>query len=504
MASQSESMAEVFQGAEHAHGAYRIQGVENGNGKQGGRADTIREPVTIDLWEDHLAGKTGLGIIPIRSDNTCFWGAIDIDLYKGAINHPVLVAQVQTLGLPLLVCRSKSGGAHLFIFLAEPVQAKLLREKLGEIAAGMGHGACEIFPKQSEVLTERGDCGNWLNIPYFGGDRTTRVGYDDAGNTLGVDDFCALAKAKALTKDQLAGIVVQSDQDVVVDGPPCLEALVAQGFPPQTRNNGLFALGAYFRRAFADDWQKRLEDFNQTRLSPSKSSAEVQAIIKSLSKKDYGYRCREAPLAQFCDRTKCLTRLHGIGAGSAPPVLGALTKQDSDPPVWFLDVDGARIEMQTEDLMSQHRFQLRVLARLNKLPPKYKEIEWQSLVRTMLEAVTIITVPLDASTGGHFLDLLEGFATQRYMARAQEEILLGRPWTDQGWTYFRLQDLMRSLHEQRFFDYSRAQIVARLKDCGGRDLFWRLKGRGVRIWGVPEFDQQTGALPLPEIDTGGI
>jgi hypothetical protein len=57
----------------------------------------------------------GIGIVPIRDDATCVWGAIDIDLDKEP-NLTVLAKQVHKLELPLIVCRSKSGGAHLYLF----------------------------------------------------------------------------------------------------------------------------------------------------------------------------------------------------------------------------------------------------------------------------------------------------------------------------------------------------------------------------------------------------
>ena len=39
-------------------------------------------------------------------------------------------------------------------------------DKAAEIAAGLGHGRCEIFPKQEQVLVE-GDVGNFINLALF-------------------------------------------------------------------------------------------------------------------------------------------------------------------------------------------------------------------------------------------------------------------------------------------------------------------------------------------------
>ena len=76
----AENLFSIFQGSDIAHGTFVTKGTSI-NGKKQGVAKVIREPTTVEMWEKHLIGEVGLGIIPIKSDNTCFWGAIDIDQY---------------------------------------------------------------------------------------------------------------------------------------------------------------------------------------------------------------------------------------------------------------------------------------------------------------------------------------------------------------------------------------------------------------------------------------
>lgn len=493
-----EQIAALFAGLDSAHGTYEVKQTQE-SGKHTGKAVTVREPVTAELWAQHFAGKRSLGVVPICADNTCRWGCIDIDQYQGQLEHGALVRRLRQMNLPVVVARSKSGGAHVFLFTTEPVPAGAMRAKLREIAAGLGYGSCEIFPKQSEVLADRGDVGNWLNMPYFGGNRSNRYGFKDDGTAATMEEFVELVELHRVRPDQLDGIVVAPDQEIVKDGPPCLEYLVGQGFPAGTRNNGLFALGVYFRKAFPDEWEAKLDEFNRTKMDPPKSSSELQDIIKSLRKKDYGYRCNEPPINAHCNRALCAIRKHGIGAAAAMPTLGSLAKQDSDPAVWFLDVDGARIELTTDELMNQAAFQKRVLLTTNRVPPRMKEAEWTALLNVMLENLTVLEAPRDASTAGHFEDLLETFCTSRFQARAKDELLMGKPWTDEGKTYLRLKDLMQFLSEQRFTDYSRAQVAARLKERDGEPVFFNLKGRGVRAWAIPAFDQPTDGVELPPL-----
>ena len=72
----------IFSGLDIAYGTYKIK-AERGDGKQAGQATVVRKPPTDDLWVKHLEGvEPSLGIIPIRADNTCIWGCIDIDQYR--------------------------------------------------------------------------------------------------------------------------------------------------------------------------------------------------------------------------------------------------------------------------------------------------------------------------------------------------------------------------------------------------------------------------------------
>ena len=106
--------SELFKGLARAHGSYEIKG-EKHSGKKTGRAQTLNEPVTDALWEEHLQGKKGLGIVPIDDDAKCHWGAADIDVYD--LDIPEQIKKIRSKNYPLVPCRTKSGGLHLFLFV---------------------------------------------------------------------------------------------------------------------------------------------------------------------------------------------------------------------------------------------------------------------------------------------------------------------------------------------------------------------------------------------------
>ncbi len=111
-----ESFIEIFSGLERAHGVTYVDKKGADGQKIKGKSFVTREPVTTNMWLQHLQGKEpSLGIIPINDDNKCKWGCIDIDSYAG-FDHKKLIDKIKELNLPLLVFRSKSGGAHVFLF----------------------------------------------------------------------------------------------------------------------------------------------------------------------------------------------------------------------------------------------------------------------------------------------------------------------------------------------------------------------------------------------------
>jgi hypothetical protein len=90
------------------------------------------------------------------------------------------------------------------------------------------------------------------------------------------------------------------------------------------------------------------------------------------------------------------------------------------------------------------------------------------------------------------MDLLEEFTTHMQQALAREELLMGRPWTDEeeAQTYFRIKDLDSHLLRNNFKSLTAPKMAQRLRDIGGEPISLFLKGRAVRCWRIPRFDKQ--------------
>ena len=501
----AKRFAGIFDGLQCAYGTYRIDR-KNQNGKNTGKAQVIKSPRTDDLWEGHLSGQgDAIGIIPINEDNNCKWGCIDVDTYP--LDLTKLIQDIRRMKLPLVVCRSKSGGAHCFLFTTDWVPAKDMQETLQTVAAGLGYGTSEIFPKQKSLNLDRGDVGNFLNMPYYDAEDGLRYGIKNDGQSATIEEFFALHETYAQTKEQLLALTIVEEQNIIVkDGPPCLQSLCRQKISEGGRNNGLFNVGVYLRKAYPDSWESEIMVYNTKYFDPPLPLPEVTLVAKQLTKKDYAYKCSDAPICDYCNAEVCKTRKYGIDSAVSGATIANLRKYNSLPPVWFMDVNGHPLELDTDALMNQTAFQRACVEQLNFMPQSVKKDRWEGRINGLLGEMSetdgaIVEVSQDASVTGQFYDLLEEFCTAMQNAENKVEILLRRPYTDEeeGRTFFRLKDFMAYLTKNKFFDFKSHKVAQRLRDIDGDSLVIKINGKAVRVWSIPVFETYSSGAKTPEL-----
>jgi hypothetical protein len=375
------------------------------------------------------------------------------------------------------------------------------------MSAALGYGGSEIFPKQIKLHLDRDDVGNFLNLPYFNAEEGLRYAIKDDGTSATLDEFLELYEQYKQTPEQIASLQLgdAKKEEPMMDGPPCLQILASKKISEGGRNNGLFNLGVYLRKAYPDSWETEILNYNMQYLEPPLPLSEVNIVAKQLERKEYAYKCSDAPINAYCNKTLCLTRKHGVGAAVQGAVIANLRKYNSIPPVWFVDVNGEPLEMDTEGLLNQAIFQRSCMEQLNFMPRSVSKVIWENRIGALVQEMkenesAIIDVAQDASVSGQFYDHLEEFCQHMQQAEDKEEILLKRPWTDEETkiTYFRLKDFEAHLKRNKFFEYKSHKIAQRLRDIGGTSTLLRIKGRPVRLWQIPSFDAVEVELPAPE------
>lgn len=501
-------MMRLFEGYADAYGTYENEEFSERKGKLEirGSAKTVRQRLTRELWELHIEGKKPLGVIPIRDNDTCLWGCIDVDKY--GLDHAELVEKLEKKGIPLVVCRSKSGGAHLFVFMSEPVAASIVMRKLAEIAANLGLGGSEVFPKQSHMEIDRGDLGSWLNMPYFKGDESSRHSVKSNGMAMGMEEFVNYAEKRLVEPDFFEREFKTAAKDPDFgDGPPCMQHLAANGLPEGTRNQGLFAFGLFAKKKFGERFVSVLESWNQRIVTPPLPSSEVVDIIKRLEKKDYQYPCKQQPISSHCNSVLCRTRMFGVGGHDDYPVINGISVLETEPPLWFVDIEDQRLEVSTDELRNYGMFQKVCMERLLRVYRTMKNEQWLAIVAEHMNNLVRIEAPAELGTTGRFAELLEVFVMDKHRAEKPEEMFLGKPYHDEanGRHYFRLSDLEKFLESSGFKIFSRPQMTTRIKQLGGDTRFFNLKGKGLNTWWVPaEIFDTTPEVDLPPVERSPI
>lgn len=503
----AQRMHALFMGSDIAHGRSELIGSVSNKGKHEAKSWTEKRAATVNDWELHIQGKRGLGIMPLMSDNRVKFGAIDIDVYRNFSLEELNQSIVQELKMPLILCRSKSGGPHVFLFVEEPVPASEMIEKLDAIAGYLGHGTSEIFPKQAMINPEdksSTEYGSFINMPYYGGTQFLRYALDEKDQALKtVGAFCDYAQARSLAPEDFRALVPPTPLDTLPEGPPCLNRIMA-GKPSDMRNIILSNVAVYAKKAHPETWEVELDKYNQQFPEPLGSS-EVETIKKSYGKKDYRYQCSKQPLCAFCDASACKKVKHGIGGQELLPVSRSLTKVNTIPAIWYLDVglpDGTthRISLDTEQLQSPRLFQRRCMEVIHQMPPTLKAEDWQPIVQQLMLHVTVIDVPEETTPKGQFIELFQDFLLSKLSEAGYEDLLRALVYRDIEGYHFCLKHLWAFLRSQRFDLLRQNEMLAVLKnDLKATRKFKRIGGRGVNFLTVSgDSEYVPTALPTPE------
>ena len=468
---------ELFRGLNRAHGIWR----------KNNTMETAKATVVSGLYSDHLKGKQGLGIVPIREDNTCYFGVIDVDEKDDTkeIDIISLEQQIANLNLPLVTCRSKSGGAHLYLFMEEPINARTLRSTLSKWASALGYRGVEIFPKQVKIGPEQ--LGNWINLPYFDHKNTNRYAIKN-GNKIDLEQFCIEANENKQTikKLKLATETLYASEEM--DGaPPCLIHLCESGIKEGHRNDALFNFALYFKQR-GGNWEDDLLQLNySSTMCKPLAKREVDQISNSVSRaQTYAYKCSQPPLVDHCNKELCLGRKFGVksfGGEYDNFVVGDLTKILSDPPRWMLDINGNSVEVSSDELMAFRILRRAVVEKLSIMIPPIKDEDWLLMLKPKLEAKLEMDAPDDASMKGQILAMLDDFSSQTEGIKPDRmDIMRGIPIQEKGLVMFRSQDFINFLKRRKSEEAKGAKLwsIMRQCDCGHKKL--RVDGIIIQVW----------------------
>ena len=456
-----------------------------------GRVITIEGAYRVDEFEAHLTGSgAGVGVVPILDDGTCYFGVIDIDNHGSDqdVDFVKLVANIKLHSLPLIVCRSKSGGAHCYLLGAERMPAARVREVLTRWANKIGayematNRIVDIFPKQDRLdMDDQGNraLGNWINLPYYDRENTKRYGVDQSGE-LTLDLFVTLAESSKTTVNGLERLRSGDHSEA----PPCVQRMLAEGIPEGHRNMALHTIGLYFKKKNPDTFRDAIYDANSNNMMNPLPHIEVRKVVGSLSKRDYRYKCGEEPMHSMCDRGVCVKRQFGITKNEMEelnsednlPEFSALIQYTTQPVRWSFTVDGSKIDnVSTEDLYNYRRVQILIAENMRRVAPPISIKRWTNILSGLMATCSIEEAPEDASVSGIIAAKLREFINRVDLSEREPDpaerngLLMGMP-------------VLTVMNEQRSILFRGSDFVAYLKRTRSEEL------KGPNLWFVLKND----------------
>lgn len=472
-------------------GLDRIRGVW----KKTNRAETLHEQPIIDHFVDHLNGDTGIGVVPIDDESMVRWGAIDIDAHEEgtSIDLDPIWEKIQELKLPLVLCQSKSQGAHLYLYLKDKMPASVIQGVLKKWASDIGHPGVEIFPKQKKLA--KNQSGNWINLPYFAASKTARFAY--AGRKLSLLEFLDYAEANQKTQEEIMKMIYGENH---ADAPPCIFHMLTQGgIGSGFRNNAMFNIAIYYKKVGVGDLLSEMSAVNKVVMPKPLTKREVVSVTSSVLKSDYGYRCNEDPIAGLCDKEVCKLKKYGIGQGNKTMfddfLIHSLKKIMTDPPKYIVNINNqADITVDHETLFNFIRFQLACFAYADLVIPPIKSSDWQSGLKAVMEKMERIEAPEDVGPKAIIRDMLDEFT--RICERLNDEgqpkygnpndVMRGIPVLVEGPdVIFRSSDFISFLKRKKAEEAKGADLWVILRNLGCGYHRQRIGEKVTRVWSKP-------------------
>ena len=462
-----ERLINIFEGLDRAYGQLK-RNDSRISVKVEGKPWVEHKPLQRKLRENHLMGVgVSLGVFPLTDNGTSKWGAIDIDV--DGLDYEELLEKIRELKLPLIMFRSKSGRAHVYLFMKDFVPAEEVLFVLKKFAAqlGIADKLDRIYPMQTEFV--KGGTGSWLNMPYFNHEEGTRYAYKDNFDAESLAEFFEMYEHYA--QDDLKQYLTdeQETEEKVVKNKkvrkpaymPCMSNCMKDNngkIPNGMRNEFGFQAAWFFKKShqaiskFEGTLRtphSLLSDFNTKNISPPLDEKIVTKLTEQLTNNDYNPKCKVKCIKKYCDVSLCKRNPFGIDPEfakelyAAEDILGMIYEYGSVPPKFYMYVKvnakgdklkDVRVEFKGSELKVKKDF-LTKLHNFGHFPPKALELMNPTDFSDFIDARLAIRTYEEASEEAHhdfdFVSLMRDFLEKTTVSIDKWDLLEGACYYDQ-------------------------------------------------------------------------
>ena len=477
--------------------------------------------VTPEKYKEHLTGGDGLALEPLRENNKCFFAVIDIDVTD--VNYTTLVQRLYKHGLKFAPFVSKSGGLHVYFFFQEEESGKDAMEAVTRVVEIFGLGRLytsdkgkskvEVFPKHATLKPDsQGSC---VFLPYYNAANPKNCHnrmISSEGNLLGIEKAITAVQSLFTTVKEINRTL---DALPYSDAPYCVQMLTLTGALGEGdgRNDFIFSAAVYLKKKQKENFFDELMAINNELAEPQEEKA-VQDTYKSVCAKDFQYKCKSGPCAEYCDTKLCKKREYGVGRDKGNHFTGfacwgEISRVMAEEPyyIWKVQVDeGGEVKDLklggADDLMNQLVVARACITHLDRAPLPIKQQDWVINVNQALLGIKdrqiVIESATDTSDMGALKQYFTRFITHKQMnCHLPHLIQLNQVFFDEkdGNYYFTTGGFQEYLRVNKFV-YGRINLREQLirYGCSAATIKYTARGeeRTLECWKKPKDEELSG------------
>lgn len=455
--------------------------------------------VTEEKYKEHLEGGDGIAIEPLCENNKCFFATIDIDVI--GVNYTSLIQRLYKYGLKFAPFVSKSGGLHIYFFFIEAERGSDVIDMLNRVVdtfglnrlytSDKGKSKVEVFPKHAVLKPDsQGSC---VFLPYYNAaGRSKQKLITDDGSLVGIQKAVTFMESVFTSVKEMNSAL---DKLPYNDAPFCIQMITLTGALGEGdgRNDFIFSAAVYLKKKQKENFLEELKAINNELAEPQ-PDADVEATYKSVLAKDFQYKCKSGPCAEYCDTRLCKQREYGVGRDKGNRFTGfscwgEISRVMAEEPYYIwkvqVDEDGPFKDLRLDgeaDLMNEFVVARACVRYLNRAPLIVKPNDWVAIVNGSLAGIEDRTIVIPRNTDTTEMSALRDYFV-RFLSHKQIQngqpylVKLGQVYRSDGIYYFTTEGFKRYLGVQKF-NLGRVNLREELLrfGCEAGDLEYKLPG----------------------------
>ena len=173
----------------------------------------------------------------------------------------------------------------------------------------------------------------------------------------------------------------------------------------------------------------------------------------------------------------------------------------SDPPIWFVNVGGKTVEVDTKTLRNFDLFDEACMEQIKiKLPNVTKPI-WGKVISNLMKAVEEIKAPESLTFKKQLEEHLENFTMDRAAGKQKTDINRGVSWTDEGKSYFKFKDFWNYLQRTRSWGMERNKTSHKIQELfDAKETVLKISGKSVKVMSMNAFSAHKDNDEPPPIE----